>query len=274
MINNISSSQYLSAQARPNMFSKIDANSDNSVSKEEFIAARPKNVSESKATELFSKLDTEGTGNISQTQFDEGMEKNKPQNDSATLQNMLGSAILSALMQLGQQSSSANTGSEDKFSQIDTDGNGAVSKEEFVNNRPENVTEEMASNLFASLDTEGTGSISQSQLESGMESAKGPKNSGGPPPAGGPPPSGGAGKASGTENEESSSGTNNYDELDTNQDGKVSASELLAGLSSAQENSTDSETKAILSAISNAINSYAQNNSINLDQTILFDEAA
>ncbi|HWU62839.1 MAG TPA: EF-hand domain-containing protein [Ensifer sp.] len=50
-------------------FSKIDSDSSGSVSLSEFVAGRPKGMSEEDATTMFKSIDTEGTGSISEEQF-------------------------------------------------------------------------------------------------------------------------------------------------------------------------------------------------------------
>lgn len=265
MINSVAQASFGVLQ-RGNLFSKIDANSDKAITKEEFVAAKPKQVSQTKASELFDKLDTNKTGSIDEAQFNEGMEKNRLEKTQSS-ENLLSSSVLGALLQIAQQSDlGQSTQKDDMFAQMDIDGNGAVSKEEFIAARPDDVSEEQASNLFAKLDKSNTGSITQTQLEDGM-SAKG---KGGPPPAGGPPPSGGAKNGSSSEEDSSQS----YDKLDTNKDGKISASELLAGLEEEAENSTDSTQKAILNAFADALKNYSNSNNLNLDEAILLNKAA
>ncbi|ANL31399.1 hypothetical protein AMC90_PD00374 (plasmid) [Rhizobium phaseoli] len=46
------------------------------------------------------------------------------------------------------------------LSDLETDGDGLVSLEEFTAGKPDDVTESQASQLFALLDSSGTGSLS------------------------------------------------------------------------------------------------------------------
>lgn len=60
------------------LFQKLDTNSDGSVTKDEFVAGRPDDVSESDASALFDKLDTEQTGALDEQSFKEAMLANGP----------------------------------------------------------------------------------------------------------------------------------------------------------------------------------------------------
>jgi Ca2+-binding EF-hand superfamily protein len=50
------------------------------------------------------------------------------------------------------------------FNKMDADKNGSVSKSEFVDSRPKNVSEDQASTMFGKMDTNSTGSISFDQF--------------------------------------------------------------------------------------------------------------
>lgn len=58
------------------------------------------------------------------------------------------------------------------FKRIDADGNGKVSKDEFVSGRPKGVSESQASELFGKVDSKGAGEVTQSELDSGLEKNK------------------------------------------------------------------------------------------------------
>jgi Ca2+-binding EF-hand superfamily protein len=60
------------------LFSTIDADGDGNVTREEFLSARPSDMSEEQAAQLFDQFDTEGTGTLSQDQFVEAFEANRP----------------------------------------------------------------------------------------------------------------------------------------------------------------------------------------------------
>lgn len=57
------------AQEAAKAFSKIDTDKSGSVSLAEFVAGRPKDMSEDDATKIFKSIDTAGTGSISEDQF-------------------------------------------------------------------------------------------------------------------------------------------------------------------------------------------------------------
>ena len=59
------------------------------------------------------------------------------------------------------------------FTVLDADGDGKISKDEFVSARPEGTTTAQATSLFASIDTESTGSITKTQWESALTKALG-----------------------------------------------------------------------------------------------------
>ncbi len=100
--------------------------------------------------------------------------------------------LLSQLMTLSMNRFSDQSGSGGEqdggegmdVSQLDTDGDGYVSKAEFVAARPSDVTEDQAGTLFDSFDSEGTGSLSVDALAETM-SAQQSERADGPPP---PPP--------------------------------------------------------------------------------------
>jgi EF hand len=118
---------------------------------------------------------------------------------------------------------------------LDTNKDGNIDRKEFVTGlTARGISAVDAGKQFDSIDTKQTGKITQADLESAIKAGpasgtppggKGP--AGGPPPggkapAGGPPP-GGEKTASTT----TSTSTKVYDKKDSNQDGKVSASEEL-----------------------------------------------
>ncbi len=55
------------------LFASMDTNGDGKVSSDEFVAGRPKDMSEDQATALFKSLDTQGAGSLDQDQFAEGL---------------------------------------------------------------------------------------------------------------------------------------------------------------------------------------------------------
>lgn len=175
------------------MFTRIDTNGDGTVSKDEFVAGAPDDLGAEKAGALYDTLDSEGTGALSQSDL------------ASAFQQM---AVTMQAGMIQAQSVGADGGStpdaSDLFAKLDTDGDGSVSKDEFVAGRPDDVSEDDATALYEKLFGEDTESVDSETFVAGMQ----------PPPAGG----GGGGDSDEV-----------YDALDTNKDGVVSRAEFLAG---------------------------------------------
>jgi DNA segregation ATPase FtsK/SpoIIIE-like protein len=58
------------------LYTKMDSDKDGSVTKSEFVAARPEHASEEEATSFYNSIDTKGTGSITEQQLADSM-KNK-----------------------------------------------------------------------------------------------------------------------------------------------------------------------------------------------------
>jgi len=56
------------------LFKNLDANGDGEVSSDEFVAGRPKDMSETDAQTLFKAIDTENTGMLNEGQFSQGVD--------------------------------------------------------------------------------------------------------------------------------------------------------------------------------------------------------
>ncbi|KEA07429.1 EF-hand domain-containing protein [Agrobacterium rhizogenes] len=65
------------------LFASLDTNKDGKVSSDEFVAGRPKDMSESDAANLFKSLDTQNSGSLDKDQFAEGLDVLKPTDPSA-----------------------------------------------------------------------------------------------------------------------------------------------------------------------------------------------
>ena len=219
-VSSASSSNVAYYASQKNLFSKLDTDENGSLTQDEFVAGRPKDVSKEQASALYSKIDTDDTGALTEDQFDQGMESN---HRSGGIESLLSSDAMAVLMLMSQQggmSFGSDTGdtsgkpsASDIYAGMDTDGDGTVTQAEFVSARPDDVSEDDATALYASIDTESTGSITEEQFAESMKN--GPV---GPPP-GGMPAQGGGDAASSDEI---------YDALDTNKDGVVSQDEFVA----------------------------------------------
>lgn len=184
---------------------QLDSDGDGYVTKAEFVAARPSDVTEDQANTLFGSFDSESTGSLSVDVLAEAM--------SAQQSQRPGGDDLASLL-----------------SDLDTDGDGSISKDEFVAGRPFDVTEDQAGTLFDSFDSEGAGSLSVDELTEAM-SAEQSQRSEGPPP---PPPA---------EDDESQS---LLSDLDTNGDGLVTLDEFMAGK---PEDVTESQASQLFSLL-------------------------
>jgi hypothetical protein len=172
---------------------------------------------------------------------------------------------------------------EKMLKDLDSDGDGAISKSELAKASQTSASSSSSSTskadsadtasldeLFKAMDADGDGSVSKSELSAFLEKAGPPQ---GPPPAGGPPPSGGppgpprdeanpvetsstSTKASNTSSTSSSSLST--DPADTNADGTVSTEErmafayqqLMAALQRLGESASRSESTSTLSVTS------------------------
>ena len=123
---------------------------------------------------LLTRADTDGDGKLSESELIGLMNQAGP---PPPPDGAMGAAGNSAAAGAGQ-------GPGDMFSQLDANGDGALSEEEFLAGRPEDVSEYQAKQMWGRLDGAGGGSLSESDFQSAMASQ-------GPPP--GPPPGGGPG---------------------------------------------------------------------------------
>jgi Ca2+-binding EF-hand superfamily protein len=126
------------------MLSDLDTDGDGQVSKAEFVAGRPSDVSEDQAGTLFDSFDSESSGSLSVDTLTEAMSAQRSERPE------------------GPPPSADDD--DDQFaslpSDLDTDGDGLVTLDEFMAGKPDDVTESQASQLFSLLDTSGTGSLS------------------------------------------------------------------------------------------------------------------
>ena len=174
---------------------QLDSDGDGYVSKAEFVAARPSDVSEDQAGTLFDSFDSEGSGSLSVDALTEAMSAQQseraegppppPPSDDDDLASLL--------------------------SDLDTDGDRQVSKAEFVAGRPSDVSEEQAGTLFDSFDSEGSGSLSVDALTEAMSAQQSERPEGPPPSA------------------DDDQFASLLSDLDTDGDGLVTLDEFMAG---------------------------------------------
>lgn len=144
-----------SGQSEADYFNSLDTDGSGSLSQTEFTSARPDDVTEDMANNLFSQLDADGDGTLS---AEELAAKDAAPNGAPP---------------------PPPAEEDDSISSLDTNGDGVVSQAEFLAARPDEVSEEDATNLFSQIDSDGDGTVSQDELEAS-------RRTDGPPP---PPPS-------------------------------------------------------------------------------------
>ncbi len=195
-------------QMQLNRLKSTDTNSDGAIDEAEFIAGAPDDVSSDQASALFKALDSEGQGSLSIS-------------DVMTSFESMSSDMQSVLLQAQETSTSSSRGGqgggfniEDMLASLDTDEDGQISRDEFVQGRPDEVSEEQAASLFDSMDSEGQGSMSIDDLSTAMAQNRPPM---------GPPPSGGSASSSDSTIEDLLAS------LDTDEDGQISRDEFVQG---------------------------------------------
>ncbi|MBI3445046.1 MAG: EF-hand domain-containing protein, partial [Magnetospirillum sp.] len=185
MLQGLGSHGTSSSQFMSNRFKQLDTNADNSVDRNEFIAGAPDDVSSDQAGKLFDKLDSKGKGSLSQ-------------DDLASAFQQMASTMQSTLIQ-AQASQNGSTTSSDgtqttgshrhhhhdgdgpdaaqMFSKLDANGDGTLTKDEFVAGRPSDVGEDQAGAFYdkiaAASGAESTATgLTKDQLATGLEKTR------------------------------------------------------------------------------------------------------
>jgi Ca2+-binding EF-hand superfamily protein len=158
------------------MLSKLDTNSDNSISRDEFIAGKPKDASTEKAGSLFDKLDSQKTGSLSLTDMASAF-----QQMASTMQSSLLSAQEARDGDWPPSPRGDGKGPPDPgemFGKLDSDGDGTVTRAEFVAGRPDQVNETQAGAFFDDIaGSSSSDGLTQDQFVEGMKKA-GPPDGG------------------------------------------------------------------------------------------------
>jgi Ca2+-binding EF-hand superfamily protein len=197
-------SQMMRTAFRPPSFQSLDSNADSSLSLEELKLGAPKGAqgadANKRAEALFKAMDADGDGSITSTEKDAF--------DAAMLEQRQSMAFMAQQI--------AGPSNADIFAQTDTDGDGAVTIEEFGDDEAaSDIGSEQLQKLFDLVDADGDGSITETEssdfldaIQSALNDSR-PANGpppGGPPP-GGPPPDGPPPGSAETEEDEDSSTT-------------------------------------------------------------------
>ncbi len=156
----------------------------------------------------------------------------------------------------GFSSSTLKKLQEDMFKTADKNGDGTISKDELSQLSESDTSQSSTStdDLFAQMDADNSGAISR--LESDAAIAKAGHMHQGPPP---PPPE------ESSDSSSDSTGTDTstiFDAMDTNEDGKVSASELAAALAKSGDGSSGSTRANPLERDFKALSTALQSGSV------------
>lgn len=142
---------------------------------------------------------------------------------SEAITGQLSDSILSMLMELQETSTTTDGNSsfdaQQLFSDMDADGDGTLTKDEFMSAAPDDVSEEMSENLWNVMAGSDSDSISEEDYLAAMT----------------PPPGAITAEETESRSDETLTGyaappgeDGTYDPLDTNEDGVVSFSEIMA----------------------------------------------
>jgi len=207
------------SQMQAKMFAKVDADSSGGVDQAE-LKTMLSDISQKtglsiggNAADTFTKMDANADGKLSSEELEQGMQSLMPPPPST--------------MDFAQTRGTGGSGQDDLFAKIDTNGDGALDQTEIqtLTDKIKSDTGKDATDMFAKLDTDSDGKLTKTEFEAARPQG-GPPPPGGPGGAGGPSGPSGAGGAGGSG---SASSSTDFDPLDTNQDGTVSALERMAG---------------------------------------------
>lgn len=188
---------------------------------------------------MFAKADVNTDGQLSSDEF-LSIGQNMPQPGSSgpprPMRGGAGGGENFASATMGSLLSLQEDRSAEIFSNADADGDGVLTADELATDMaahaPPGATgnaSSMASDLVSRADADGDGSLSLDEFKAAAP----------PPPP--PPPGGGGGKVSAANDADAASTS---DPLDTNGDGKVSMSELLASLQTTDSTQSGFSTQA------------------------------
>lgn len=147
---------------REKLFSKADANADQTLSLQEFQEAGKnlpmgKGLSADKAKEAFGKIDSDGNGSLSQTEM---------RSFTDTISSQMQSAMIDMQALMG---SSGKPDIAAMFGRADSDRDGGISRAEFDKagqNSPlaRMLQGDRGEDVFGSIDSDSSGSLSQDEM--------------------------------------------------------------------------------------------------------------
>lgn len=224
-------------QMQEDLFKSVDSSGDNKIDKNEMSAFQQSQKSKGRqggpgVEEMFKSMDSDSDGAINRLESDASIAKlSQEMQDSEAKKN------------------SATDLKDDVFKAGDRNGDGSISKDELnlllSNSNRKDTT---ADDIMSALDSNKDGSISKNESDAVVDKAGQQRRAQGPPPP--PPPSDSSSSSSGK-----SRSTAIFDDLDTNKDGTVSASELLAALSNSDDSSSESSSSDSASSSSASVDS-------------------
>lgn len=165
---------------KPPSFEKLDGNSDGALSLDEFKAGAPKGADSTKSEELFKKIDADGDGSITKAESEEFRVKREE------AQQQVQSFLLNLQSLLsGTQSEEDGEDGESLFAKLDGNSDGSVAKDEFLNaiSPDGDGANGLINRLFAAMDADKSGDISEQELADFQKKLEERASNRPPPPA-------------------------------------------------------------------------------------------
>lgn len=165
---------------KPSSFEKLDGNSDGALSLDEFKAGAPKGADSTKSEELFKKIDADGDGSITKAESEEFRAKREE------AQQQVQSFLLNLQSLLsGTQSEEDGEDGESLFAKLDGNSDGSVAKDEFLNaiSPDGDGANGLINRLFAAMDADKSGDISEQELADFQKKLEERASNRPPPPA-------------------------------------------------------------------------------------------